>query len=276
MGKSFDIVSQIIRRAGYTDVDVEDATCGLCGTFALALKRHLAKLGVDSQLYVFSVKDDAEEPGYYWQHVVIRVNGRFYDIRGRINVRNTHREFHTDELIPVSEAKLLPWLRLVTRENENPAYSYRALKHYSGKMVRESVETIPRMWLGPNGEVIDLDIDWQSHYDYVLENPEVFGLDHVSGTNKQITIAAQDNGWVRVSHDGSSKHGTGLCLSANSHRNVRSALRWMFKNHYYPSDMEIEINTPNGGVKEYLSLKDPIEIDDYYRNRLGNVSRTAS
>lgn len=267
MRKSFDIVSQIIRRAGYTDVDVEDATCGLCGTFALALKRHLAKLGIESQLYVFAISDDKEEPGYFWQHVAINVNGRFYDIRGRINVRNTHREFNTDELIPVSEAKLLPWLRMVTKENETPAYSHRALKHYRSKMVSESFGDIPRMWLGPNGESINLDDDWTTHYQYVLDHPEVFDVDHLGGTSRQITSVAQQNGWVRISHDTSGGQGADLAISANSHKDAQRALRWLFKNRYMPSSMEVEINGPSGEVRDFFALRDPLAIDDFYKNR---------
>lgn len=134
-----DPIDAMIKRAGYSEDEIEDATCGLCGTFALALYRYLTKQGIASQLVFFSEADDGQDvpPGYLWRHVAVKVGERYYDIRGRVSPMFVHGEFFTTQIVPVSEATVLTELRKINREDSQFTQSWTDPRAYSNKRLHD-------------------------------------------------------------------------------------------------------------------------------------------
>ena len=127
--------------ARFGDYDLDMATSGWCGTFALALYRWLRTKGYDPKLLVFCTwargcargtkispiqKDDILS----WRHVVVEVDGRLYDVHGRVTAEDTHANFSTDFVEEISEPELLRYLR---REGTR-SYSWRKLRAWSGSL----------------------------------------------------------------------------------------------------------------------------------------------
>jgi hypothetical protein len=150
------------------------------------------------------------------------------------------------------------------------------------KQFAESTGGIPRMWLGPEGQSINLDNPWMSHHDYVIDHSATFGLDDTSEANgyagdydvNVIDALAEENGWVRISADITDvRASSGILISASSIGDVRRALKWLFDHSYYPEHLEIEVEEVNMGRVRYLEhhVLNGEEIDYFYR--YGRVQR---
>lgn len=130
--EEIDQIDQLIKRGRFSPDEIEDATCGLCGTFALALHRYLRRKGIQSQLVVFTYTLD--DPLDTWQHVAVEVGGRIYDIRGRVDPKYVNSDFGTAGYVAVDEAPLIKSMRSVNQVSTGdffaPAYSHRAYHNW--------------------------------------------------------------------------------------------------------------------------------------------------
>lgn len=104
------IARDLIKSGEFSEDERFSAINGLCGTFALSLYRELKSRNIDSQLVLFAEDEMDSKGNIWWSHVAVRVEGRYYDIRGEINERETHKEFFTRVVIPISEVRLEPTL----------------------------------------------------------------------------------------------------------------------------------------------------------------------
>lgn len=141
----------------------------------------------------------------------------------------------------------------------------------------EDMNLIPRMWFGPRGESFDLDDNWTSHWQFVLDHQEMMGVDfgpEAFGNSKLINSAAQTNGWIRISMDTNQRRGgMAIAMSAVNIRNIQKGIRWLHENHYFPDHIEVEINSPTGDTEDFIVLHDYDEIDTFCR--YGKIRRAA-
>lgn len=108
-----DPIDSMIKNSKYTPQNISDATCGLCGTFALALHHTLTKRNIQSSLVLFH---GGRDPWTSWSHVGVRVGDSYYDIRGKVNVRDVHREFDTSDVSDIQdEHRLLADLKELSK-----------------------------------------------------------------------------------------------------------------------------------------------------------------
>lgn len=88
-----EIVADVIERCGFNEVDLDIATSGLCGMFALALYRTLQRRGMPAELALLC-KTNAGSIIYnkdgvpWWRHAVVRVNGALFDVDGRVRLED--------------------------------------------------------------------------------------------------------------------------------------------------------------------------------------------
>ena len=150
-----DPIERLIKRCRFTYGERHVATTGLCGTFALALYRHLKFYKYSPELYVYVETDyngnyfwnddgkalPNKEPNTYlkWRHVVVKVNNNFYDITGKIKNLQADIIDYIDDYgiaIRISESELFKELK-EWRHN----YSYGHFLNYS-KRVKNKITRI--------------------------------------------------------------------------------------------------------------------------------------
>jgi len=97
-------------QAALTEHDVDLATSGLCGTFALALYREVIRRGVPA-LLVFAClgkPDGTPEfvPGHEgdirqirWRHALVKVGNDFYDVEGRVEVAHVYENYCWNQVV---------------------------------------------------------------------------------------------------------------------------------------------------------------------------------
>jgi threonine synthase len=120
-----DRVENIIKNSKFDWQDHDNGTTGFCGTFAIALHRHLNKLGIPNQIVVlheagpgYSDQDFAEHE-VFWSHFAIKAGDNFYDVTGKIDIDSAHDEFGTDKVRVVSEASTIKMVRDLDREQRS-------------------------------------------------------------------------------------------------------------------------------------------------------------
>jgi len=124
------------------------------------------------------------------------------------------------------------------------------------EIIAESQEHFPRLWLGPLGEVIDLDEDGDSHSAYIVHNEDVFGIGDqtmADATNNDddlnydlLIAAAEARGWVRISRDAGGNNGQAVAISARDARGIAYGLRWLEKNAFVVRMLQAEVETLSG------------------------------
>lgn len=138
-----DRVENIIKNSKFDWQDHDNGTTGFCGTFALALHRHLKKLDIPNQIVVFhnaggdySDQDFAEHE-VYWSHFAIKVGDNYYDVKGKLDPNRAHAEFDTNQVRVVSEASVIKMVRDLDREHRKYHARPGDPNAYSGKMYRD-------------------------------------------------------------------------------------------------------------------------------------------
>jgi hypothetical protein len=97
-------IAEIVRRAGLTEHDIDLATSGLCGTFALALYRHLTNQGIPARLAFVCLRRKDGSPDYVpghdgdirhirWRHALVESGGAYFDIEGRIELAHAFHNY---------------------------------------------------------------------------------------------------------------------------------------------------------------------------------------
>lgn len=119
-------ISNIIEKTGFTSDDIDDATCGFCGTFALALHRYLRKKGIETQLAVFYGEPwgNSTEPEELWSHFAIKYGDVFFDVRGRVEEKDIHDEFDTIAHKIVTEAEVVKMVRDLNLDSRGGPYNF--------------------------------------------------------------------------------------------------------------------------------------------------------
>lgn len=137
-------IDSLIKRSKYSDVEIDDATSGLCGMFALALSEFLNERGITASLVVFA--DSERSVGFkgkygqntsMWSHVAVKVENSIFDIRGKVNPQDIHREFHTDIIIPISKRTLMLDIREIGGWHEFH-YSRKRRNYYKSSLTTSS------------------------------------------------------------------------------------------------------------------------------------------
>jgi hypothetical protein len=200
-----DPIDELIKNSKYTKDDEDIATTGLCGTFALALFRHLKSRGIAAKLVLFHDADD--DPWNSWAHVGVNVGDRYYDIRGRIDPNKVHYEFATgDVFVTDDEDKIFAELKRITKEFKGMH------NHWDGRRYNKYARRCEKNWVGESIESID-DDDWyddapmkkpkeQLPYGFWItawgeQIPVIGRQDHASHTLRG-TVAALEDGWIRI------------------------------------------------------------------------------
>jgi hypothetical protein len=115
---------------------------------------------------------------------------------------------------------------------------------------------VPRLWLGPKGEAIDLNDEDVAHSLYVLRHQELFGIvlsaeemrtwEEDGELQYDLIIArAEANGWVRTSGD-THAGGAGniaIAVSASNAQNILKGVRWIQKLGFTFHTVQAEIET---------------------------------
>jgi hypothetical protein len=109
-------VEQVVERANFSEWDVDTATSGLCGTFALAMKSAFPSL----RLALVCLADEngmakiARDGQPYWRHVVVRDGERLFDIQGEALISDLVENYCWNNphgkggiLVPIGEDDLL-------------------------------------------------------------------------------------------------------------------------------------------------------------------------
>jgi hypothetical protein len=130
----------------------------------------------------------------------------------------------------------------------------------------ENEEDIPRLWLGPKGEVIDLDVEDDSHSYYVLSHEDVFGVS-LDAERKDwenegeldydtILAKAEQNGWIRISRDVMRRQPHVAAISTNNVRNLQRGIRWLLEHGIalIGVDAEIEVVQQHGISRRFYEL----------------------
>lgn len=98
----------VLLRPFNNDKEVEEGTCGYCGTFALALHRFLKRQGIPSTP-IMCVTNEYEDGTTEWSHWLVEAQGAYWDILGRVDPnRESFKEFY--EIVrfdPSTEEQLL-------------------------------------------------------------------------------------------------------------------------------------------------------------------------
>ena len=117
-----------------------------------------------------------------------------------------------------------------------------------------------RLWLGPHGEVIDCVVVGMSHSKYIMEHPQVFGLDAAALTRLTEFWDAQEEefdydyvialgeqaGWVRTSEDGADAGS--ISVSGGSVRHVHRAMLWLSEHGYLSGTVLLELDQIAGAT----------------------------
>lgn len=117
-----------------------------------------------------------------------------------------------------------------------------------------------RLWIGPEGEMVDLDLEDRPHSLAVAQDPERFGLapgplvDHLAECDDPdldvefdydtVILLAETKGWTRISRDATA--GT-LAVSAASETAARRAIRLLEGRGHGSLAFEVEIERFDGG-----------------------------
>lgn len=164
-------------------------------------------------------------------------------------------------------------------------YEMRLLELFETALEPFTDDRIPRMWIGPKGEVVKIDEDNDeplSHSQVIEQNPRAFGLENLAPARNQysdhhtnryfydVVIAlAEAKGWVRVSWDyGGSYDARAVAMSGASIPNLHRALIWLYRNNFAPTYVDLEVETlvngqVNHAIRRELRGK---EIDLFYRS----------
>lgn len=126
-----------------------------------------------------------------------------------------------------------------------------------------------RLWIGPDDEIIDLDVDYESHSLAVANEPDRFGL--LAGPVRQhmediadpdgdrdfdydtVIVMAETKGWVRLSRD--AMKGS-AAVSASDPAHARRALRKLLRDApgFVSVDLEIERFEGNAVIRSMRML----------------------
>lgn len=160
-------IATMIQKCNFGEIDIENGTCGFCGTFALALHRQLKKQGIETELVVFcdEPKDASQPDQFYWSHFAIRYRGQYFDIRGPLNPEDAHEEFGTTIIRAISEATAIRLMRDAELRHRGELFTPGNPMAHSGKWYRdlktrltEQRDDLEKYW----GR--DTDEDWGIHY----------------------------------------------------------------------------------------------------------------
>ncbi len=102
-----DMIDTLIKRSRFNKNQILCATQGQCFSFAIALYRCLKNRGIPCQIVGAEPKGDKGN----WFHLMIESNGNYYDIRGKVSLKDIHKEYNTESMIPVSEEEVMKDLR---------------------------------------------------------------------------------------------------------------------------------------------------------------------
>jgi hypothetical protein len=135
-------VPQIIAEAKFTQTEIEEATEGFCGTFALALFRVLRREGVQVNLIAFLTAGLSAKLPYQkfgdipWRHFAVEVGEHaFYDIRGRVSDKDVHEAYDTDRIMVCDEESVVRWTRDYDKAFAmQMAYSNRRLRDWKRRL----------------------------------------------------------------------------------------------------------------------------------------------
>jgi hypothetical protein len=107
-------LDEVIVAAGFDECDRDIATCGLCGTFALALKKVVPEVRL--ALLCWKTSEPVDQP--WWRHVVATYQDRLYDVDGEVELNDIIDNYCWDNperlggyLIEITEDKLLSLLQ---------------------------------------------------------------------------------------------------------------------------------------------------------------------
>lgn len=110
----------------------------------------------------------------------------------------------------------------------------------------------PRLWIGPDGRMLDCDDLDLSHSMTVVNSPIDFGLGHLAGRLARmvesedfdfdhVIAMAERNGWTRTSRDAAG--GALIAVSSGSGRCAATALRRLKASHgFVPDLVDVEIS----------------------------------
>jgi hypothetical protein len=118
----------------------------------------------------------------------------------------------------------------------------------------ESNGDVPRLWLGPHGEAIDVEAEDVAHSIYVLKHQSLFDIIVSPDEMREweqggeldydtIIARAEANGWVRTSRDTNRKQPGHVAISAANARGIARGLRWLEAHGYAILDVQAEIDT---------------------------------
>jgi hypothetical protein len=113
-------LDRVIETADFSEWDVDAATCGLCGTFALAMTAtfpslHLELVCLADETGQAKIARDGQP---YWRHAVVRHGERLFDIQGEAQLsdlldnycwNNPHGK--GGKLVPINGEDLLAMLQ---------------------------------------------------------------------------------------------------------------------------------------------------------------------
>ncbi len=140
---TMDRVENIIKNSKFNWQDHDNGTTGFCGTFALALHRHLNKLGIENQIVVFhdagqgySDQDTAEHE-VFWSHFAVKVGDNLYDVKGKVDVDDAHSYFDTNQIRTVSPLSVVKMVRDLDREHRSYSARPGDPSAHSGKLYRD-------------------------------------------------------------------------------------------------------------------------------------------
>lgn len=109
-------LEQVVERTAFSEWDVDAATTGLCGTFAIAMKStfpglHLALVCLADEHGKAKIARDGQP---YWRHVVVRDGERLFDIQGEALLSDLVENYCWNNphgkggiLVPIEEDDLL-------------------------------------------------------------------------------------------------------------------------------------------------------------------------
>jgi hypothetical protein len=116
------------------DSDVEEATCGYCGTFALALYRFLTRHGVPARI-IKCVTNEYDDGKIEWGHWVVEAQGSYWDVLGRAGSERPS----FDEFFEVARYDQSSEAELVSEISHNPHLYSTALLARWTEMLEASI-----------------------------------------------------------------------------------------------------------------------------------------
>lgn len=130
------------------------------------------------------------------------------------------------------------------------------------------------MWLGPHGEIVNLDDEDEPHSWYVFTHEDMFGVSldaertqwKADGEHDYDMILAkvEANGWIRISRDVSDRQPHVAAISVNNARNLHRGIRWLQKHGIVLDGVHAEIETIMGDRIDYRYYKlDATDLDAF-------------